>query len=97
MRQVHVIKAWPTFYEALADGRKLFEVRFDDRNYKEGDILAIQWFDPELKMMDPTKPILYFGITFKLVGGQFGLQQGFAALSLTKLAGPYYDPPLLKA
>ena len=35
---VHNLKAWPEFFDAVADGRKTFEVRRNDRGYREGDI-----------------------------------------------------------
>jgi len=43
---VHVIKAWPEFFEALVDGRKKFEIRFNDRAYAVGHKLRIREFIP---------------------------------------------------
>ena len=43
---VHVIKAWPEFFEALVDGRKQFEIRFNDRAYAVGHKLRIREFIP---------------------------------------------------
>lgn len=41
MSKTHIIKAWPEFWDALADGRKTFEIRYNDRGYAAGDILEI--------------------------------------------------------
>lgn len=46
----HTLKTWPTFYEAVLDGRKTFEVRRgNDRTYQVGDLLDLQEWDPETK------------------------------------------------
>lgn len=43
---IHDIKAWPEFFEALVDGRKNFEIRFNDRAYNVGHKLRIREFIP---------------------------------------------------
>lgn len=44
--RTHVLKIWPEFFDAIADGRKTFEVRFDDRGYREGDLLRLREWEP---------------------------------------------------
>lgn len=41
MPQTHILKAWPDYWDALADGRKNFEIRYADRPYAVGDVLEI--------------------------------------------------------
>lgn len=41
MTKTHIIKAWPEYWDALADGSKTFELRFADRPYTVGDVLEI--------------------------------------------------------
>lgn len=43
----HELKTWPEYFRAVASGLKNFEVRKNDRDYKVGDILILQEFDPE--------------------------------------------------
>ena len=43
-RQHHYIKILPEYYIAVDKGIKTFEIRFNDRNYKVGDILHLQEF-----------------------------------------------------
>jgi hypothetical protein len=43
-RQHHYLKTRPEFYQAIVDGIKPFEVRYNDRDYKVGDILHLQEF-----------------------------------------------------
>ncbi|MED3508027.1 DUF3850 domain-containing protein [Bacillus velezensis] len=42
----HHLKISPEYFEALKDGRKTFEIRHDDRGFKEGDTLSLnEWQD----------------------------------------------------
>ena len=43
-RQHHYVKILPEYYIAVDKGIKTFEIRFNDRNYKVGDILHLQEF-----------------------------------------------------
>lgn len=43
---VHAVKIYPEYYEAVKSGKKPFEVRKNDRDYKVGDILALNEFEP---------------------------------------------------
>ena len=45
-RQHHYLKILPQYYMAVENGTKTFEVRFNDREYKVGDILHLQEFVP---------------------------------------------------
>ena len=46
----HVLKCWPAAYDATRDGRKLFEYRFDDRDYEVGDQLVLLQWDPHAEL-----------------------------------------------
>ena len=37
----HMLKIWPSFFRAVCDGHKSFEVRLNDRDYKVGDTLEL--------------------------------------------------------
>ncbi|KAF6602368.1 DUF3850 domain-containing protein, partial [Bacillus sp. EKM417B] len=42
----HHLKILPEYFKALKDGRKTFEIRHDDRGFKEGDTLSLnEWQD----------------------------------------------------
>jgi len=41
----HELKVAPEHYRDLADGKKNYEVRFNDRNFKVGDVLMLREFD----------------------------------------------------
>jgi hypothetical protein len=41
----HEIKSWLHFYAAIKAGKKLHDLRKDDRNYQVGDIVVLQEYD----------------------------------------------------
>lgn len=41
----HRLKTLPEYFEAVAAGRKTFEVRRDDRRFAEGDTLLLEEWD----------------------------------------------------
>jgi hypothetical protein len=45
--KTHYLKIWPQFYEPAVSGKKRFEVRINNRDYKEGDRLVLQEWDPQ--------------------------------------------------
>jgi hypothetical protein len=45
-RQHHYLKTVNPFFVDVYNGKKTFEVRFNDRNYRLGDILHLQEFVP---------------------------------------------------
>lgn len=42
----HELKVWPAYFVALADGRKTFEVRKNDRGFLLGDTLVLKEWRP---------------------------------------------------
>lgn len=44
---IHALNTEPRFYDPAQKGLKPFEVRKNDRNFKIGDYLALNEYDPE--------------------------------------------------
>ena len=42
----HNLKILPEYYEAVLDGTKTFEMRYNDRNFQVGDILRLREYQP---------------------------------------------------
>ena len=42
-------KAWPELFEAVASGKKKFDIRLNDFEIKEGDTLVLEEWDPKVK------------------------------------------------
>lgn len=43
----HHLKTWPLCYAAIIEGRKTFEIRRNDRDFKVGDDLVLAEWDPD--------------------------------------------------
>ena len=78
MGQFHYLKTWPEFYDEVESGKKTFELRQNDRDFQEGDTLVLQCFDPQTKTYDGRE--LLKEATYVLLGGVFGLQEGFCII-----------------
>lgn len=81
--QVHQVKVWPQYHAAIADGTKSFEVRRADRDYRVGDHLVLNEWDPMLYRY--TGPRTICEVTYLLPGGQHGIEPGHVVLGIRTL------------
>ncbi len=77
---IHELKTWPKYYLAIIDGNKNFEVRKADRDFKVGDTLLLQEYDPEKK--EYTGEEVYARVTYILQGGNFGIEEGYVVMGI---------------
>ena len=42
-------KIWPEYFNAISSGKKRFELRLNDFEVKEGDVLLLEEYDPQTK------------------------------------------------
>ena len=42
---IHHVKILPIYFEAVKEGKKNFELRFNDRGYEVGDFLLLEEWD----------------------------------------------------
>lgn len=73
----HELKCWPEYFGPLADGRKTFEVRLDDRGFAVGDVL---WFREYILETGLTGRDVRKRVTYVLSG--MGLEAGFVCMGL---------------
>lgn len=76
----HELKIWPNYFNAVISGRKTFEVRKNDRDFKEGDFLLLREWGPLSKIFtgrDCKVQVLYI-----LQGGQWGIEEGYCILGI---------------
>jgi hypothetical protein len=80
----HALKTLPEFFDAVESGAKTFEVRKDDRGFAVGDLLILERWSPERGYIDENGMARYAvrRITYKLDGGQFGIEKGWCVLGL---------------
>ena len=81
---IHALKIEKQYFEAVASGKKTFEVRINDRNFVTGDFLAL---NEVTKVITDTTEIVYTGrcclveVDYILASGEY-LQPGFVALAI---------------
>lgn len=99
--RTHSVKSWPVYYDLIITGIKTCCLRWNDRDYRAGDVLHLHEYDPELRFTDDDQ-VEHIGcftgrdcqllITHVMQGGVFGLQGGYVALSLRDVT-PLVDDP----
>lgn len=77
--KTHELKTWVEFFGAVADHRKRFELRRDDRGFNVGDELWLREWYPGLGY---TGRELRKRVSYIFRGGQFGLEPGFVIMSI---------------
>ena len=92
--KTHEIKILTEYVMPVVQGVKHFEVRNNDRNYKEGDYLLM------FGVTDagyPTNEQIGAKVDYILYGGKFGIQDGYCCMAITvdqqnvhKLVDTYY-------
>ena len=81
--QTHELKTWPEYYEAVRKGKKTFEVRKHDRNFKIGDWLWLACYNPKTKQYE-SRGLICCKITYMVTGGQFGIEEGYCVLGIER-------------
>jgi len=84
----HALKTWPEFYRLVKSGVKNFEVRKYDRPFRVGETLLLQEWD-EIQM-EYTGEELQREITYILMGGKFGVEEGFCVMGLKEIIDTSY-------
>jgi hypothetical protein len=82
MATAHRLKTWPEYFQAVASDEKNFEVRQNDRNFKVGDIVVLEEYDPEKKEYTGRQELRV--ITYILVGGQHGVDADTCVMSIER-------------
>lgn len=91
--KVHELKTLPSYFQAILDGTKTFELRRNDRDFKVGDTLLLkEWNIGECDLTGPEPIIIqeqgYTGREIKKIiayifkGGKFGLHKNYVILGI---------------
>lgn len=84
----HVLKISRPFLLDVVHGRKLFEVRRNDRGFKVGDYITLREFADGTYGEDQISAL----ISYILPGGQFGIEEGFVVLGIR----PHYHTSTIR-
>jgi hypothetical protein len=77
----HELKVWMNYYEDIAEGKKNFELRFNDRNFQVGDVLRLREYNEKENYYtdrEITKTISYI-----LSDTTFGLKDNWIVIGLS--------------
>lgn len=82
-KKEHKLKTWKPYFNEVRKGNKTFEVRKNDRDFKNGDLLCLEEYIPEGDYY--TGEQLWCKVTYILQGGNFGIEKGFVVLGIKKI------------
>lgn len=84
---IHQLKTVPPYFTQIKEGKKKFELRKNDRDFKTGDILILEEYDP----LDGDEPEStgYTGKAFAvkvdyILSDFKGLEAGYCIMGITK-------------
>lgn len=89
----HELKTWEEPFEAVIEGRKHHEIRFDDRGYQEGDTLFLrEYVKPEERY---TGRAIEAEVTYLSRGPSWGLPDNMVVMSIELRSEVLHDnfPP----
>lgn len=76
---IYKLKTLRGYFQAIQVGRKTFEVRFNDRNFKLGDDLLLQEFDNKTKEYSGNEVLCH--ITYILDNPEY-VKEGYVIMSI---------------
>jgi hypothetical protein len=88
----HILRTWPIYYDRIASGEKRFEVRKNDRDFKEGDMVTLRCLkDNHLRSRLDRRKKMTFRIGYIFHGSfcDLGLSDGYCVFQLL----PYSPKP----
>lgn len=80
---VHELKTDRDHFQDIWWNRKTFELRYDDRDYKVGDMLSLKEYNPESETF--TGKVCTRVVSHVLHGPAYGLQEGWVIMSIKPL------------
>lgn len=105
MKRTHLLKLDNALFVEVAQGVKQFEIRLNDRHFQAGDYLRLLRWDPDEKgymvqngthVTADSADAVSARVSFVMYGGQYGLKEGYVAMSLelekVKYDGRWYKP-----
>ena len=87
---IHALKEHPEHFNNVISGKKTFEIRKNDRDFHENDLLALNEYDPEKKEYTSRSCLVY--IDYILDDKQYCLP-GHIVMSVKPCGVCKYDAP----
>nr|DAR81359.1 MAG TPA: activating signal cointegrator [Caudoviricetes sp.] len=86
---IHALKIFPEYFEEVRNGRKKFELRYNDRDFRVGDYLALNEWDNK----QYTGRTELVKVTYILNPNEFMSCQGNFVVMSIELCGSYDSVP----
>lgn len=80
---IHQLKTHPQYFKEVKFGKKNFEIRKNDREFKTGDLLELWEYIPEEGIY--TQEVSIVTVEYILHGGKFGLEEGYCIMGISKI------------
>ncbi|MCA0229867.1 MAG: DUF3850 domain-containing protein [Bacteroidetes bacterium] len=80
--KTHELKVHKSYVKLLLSGRKTFEVRKNDRDFQEGDVLILRPWDEKKEEYIGGNTEFYYNVTYVLHGGKFGIEEGYCVMGI---------------
>lgn len=81
----HALKTWPEYFKEVQSGKKTFEVRKNDREFKEGDRVLLQEYDIVNEKYTGKELEFRIGYILNGVGSEFGIKKGYCVFTLERI------------
>ena len=85
-RQHHHLKTETEYYQAVEKELKKFELRKNDRDFQVGDILELEYYNPNepIQLVYNYNPPLIIEVQVKYIinGGKFGLDVDYCVMAI---------------
>lgn len=81
---IHNLKIRDQFADAVLNGEKTFEVRYNDREYNKGDRIVFTVIDDVTMPIDHPLNTKVYEITYVLSSG-WGLREGFVVFGIKRV------------
>lgn len=88
----HELKVWKTFFDALWYGKKTFEIRKNDRNFRLGDYLILKEYDQ--RTGEYTDRYIRAYVNYIIDSRElteFGMKPGYVIMCLTNMLTNYVN------
>lgn len=82
MKKVIKKKIWPEYFDLIASGKKKFELRLNDFEVNEGDMLILEEYNPDTKKYTGRKIEKKVTFVFKFMLDTFGQKKDIAKKGL---------------
>ena len=82
----HRLKTLPPYFERVQSGQKTFEIRKNDRDFQVGDILELEYYNPNEPICVGYNynalSMIKAEVKYILNGGKFGLDADYCIMAI---------------